>query len=73
MEYDISDLHPDWDVVIQAYEVRSVTHDGKLIYASDFTLYLAGSAVPADFSHYPKADKQQLWSVIFDIKRRFFA
>jgi len=50
-----------------------VTHDGKLVYASDFTLYLAGSAVPADFSHYSKADKQRLWSVIFDIKRRVFA
>ena len=73
LEYDISYLHPDWEVVIQTYEVRSVTHDGKLVYASDFTLYLAGSAVPADFSHYPKVDKQRLWSVIFDIKRRFFA
>jgi hypothetical protein len=73
LEYDISHLHPDWDEVIQAYEVRSVTHDGKMVYASDFTLYLAGSAVPADFSGYSKADKQRLWAVIFDIKRRFFA
>lgn len=73
LEYDISHLHPDWDVVIQAYEVRSVTHDGKLVYASDFTLYLAGSAVPADFSGYAKADTQRLWGVIFDIKRKFFA
>ena len=73
LEHDISHLHPEWDVVIQAYEVRSVTHDGKLVYASDFTLYRAGSAVPADFSRYPKTDKQRLWAVIFDIKRRFFA
>ena len=58
---------------IQAYEVRSVTHDEKLVYASDFTLYLAGSAVPADFSYYSKADKQWLWAVIFDIKPKFFA
>ena len=73
LEYNISHLHPGWDVVIQAYEVRSVTHDGRLVYASDFTLYRAGSAVPADFSGYAKADKQQLWGVIFDIKRKFFA
>ena len=73
MEYDISYLHSSWDVVIQVYEVRSVTHDGQLVYASDFTLYLASSAVPADFSGYPKADKQRLRAVIFDIKRKFFA
>ncbi len=54
LEYDISHLHPDWSVVIQAYDVRSVTHDGRLIYSSDFTLYLAGSAVPADFTVTPK-------------------
>ena len=60
LEYDISHLVPEWDVVIWAHEVRNVTHDGKLVYASDFTLCLAGSAMPADFSRYPKADKQQL-------------
>ncbi|AMR26957.1 hypothetical protein A0257_07440 [Hymenobacter psoromatis] len=72
LEYDISHLHPAWDVVIQAYEIRSVTHDGHLVYASDFTLYRRGSAVPADFSSYPKAAKQQLWAIIFAIKRKFF-
>ena len=72
LEYDISHLHPTWSVVIQAYDVRSVTHDGRLIYSSDFTLYLAGSAVPADFSRYAKEDKRRLWEVIFAIKRKFF-
>ena len=59
-------------MVIQTYEVRSVTHDGKLVYASDFALYRAGSVIPADFSAYPKPHKQRLWEVIFAIKRRFF-
>ena len=72
LEYDISYLHPDWDLVIQTYEVRSVTHDGKLVYASDFALYRAGSVIPADFSAYPKLYKQRLWEVIFAVKRKFF-
>lgn len=72
LAYDISHIYPDWNLVIQAYEIRNVTHDGKLVYASDFTLYNLGSAVPADFSGYPKAAKQQLWAVIFAIKQKFF-
>ncbi|MGI4735576.1 MAG: hypothetical protein ACRYG7_10395 [Janthinobacterium lividum] len=60
------------DLVIQTYEVRSVTHDGKLVYASDFTLYRAGSVVPAAFCAYSKLYKQRLWEVIFAIKRKFF-
>ena len=72
LEYDISYLHPDWDLVIQTYEVRSITHDGKLVYASDFALYRAGSVIPADFSAYPQLYKQRLWKVIFAIKRKFF-
>lgn len=71
--YDISHLRPDWDAVIQTCEVRSVTHDGELIYAISFTLYLAGSAVPADFSNYSKAGEQRLWSAIVRHQAGFFA
>lgn len=73
LEYDISDLHADWDVVIQAYEVRGISYEEQLIYTSDFTLFRHGSAIPADFSTYPAAYKRQLWKVVFAIKRRFFA
>ena len=72
LAYDISHIHSDWNLVIQAYEIRNVTHDGKLVYASDFTLYHFDSAVPADFSGYSKAEKQQLWAVVFAIKQKFF-
>ncbi|MFD2787226.1 hypothetical protein [Hymenobacter rubripertinctus] len=71
LEYDISNLHPDWDVLIQAYEVRGVSYEEQLIYTSDFTLFRRGSAVPEDFCTYPAAYKPPLWQVIFAIKQRF--
>ena len=71
LEYDISQLHEDWDVVIQTYEVRGISYEAQLIYTSDFTLFRRGSAVPDDFSGYPAAHKRQLWKIIFAIKQRF--
>ena len=73
LEYDISSIHPDWDVVIQTYEVSGVSFDGQLIYASNFSLYARGSNVPTYFSLYPSDKKRKLWEVIFAIKRKFFA
>lgn len=61
--YDISHLHPDWDVVIQSYDVRSVTTEGELIYTSDFQLFRGGEAAPSDFSAYPSKLKGQLWAL----------
>ncbi|UOE32600.1 hypothetical protein MTP16_15850 [Hymenobacter monticola] len=71
LEYDISHLHDDWDVVIQTYEVRGISYEEQLIYTSDFTLFRQGSAVPEDFARYPAAHKRQLWEIIFAIKQRF--
>ncbi len=71
LEYDISQLHHDWDVVIQTYEVRGTSYEEQLIYTSDFTLFRHGSAVPDDFARYPAAHKRQLWEIIFAIKQRF--
>lgn len=71
LEYDISHLHEEWDVVIQTYEVRGISYEEQLIYTSDFTLFRHGSMVPSDFSEYPAAHKRQLWEIIFAIKQRF--
>lgn len=69
--YDLRDIQPDWFRVVQAYEVLSVTYDGKLIYNSEFQLFRQDSAAPTDFSGYPTEAKRQLWQVIFAIKQRF--
>lgn len=70
--YDISYLHPDWDQLIQTYRVDTQTHEGQLIYTSEFRLYLQGQAVASNFSAYPKPEKAKLWQVIFAVKRLFF-
>jgi hypothetical protein len=31
IEYSIRHLHPDWDVLTQTYEIRSMTDDGRFI------------------------------------------
>ena len=71
LAYDISHLEADWSRVVQAYEIRSITYDGKFVYNSEFQLFKTGSDIPANFSAYPTAAKRRLWQVIFAIKQRF--
>ena len=71
MVYDIRYLHPQWDIVIQSYDVRSVTTEGTLIYTSDFQLFRHGEPAPSDFAAYPSNVKGRLWKVIFAIKQQF--
>lgn len=71
IEYSIRHLHPDWDVLTQTYEIRSMTDDGRFIYHSDFQLFPIGSGIPASFAHYTPAVKAQLWQAIFRVKRYY--
>lgn len=71
--YDISYLHPDWDQLIQTYRVASQTYEGLLIYESSFTLFKQHEQAPCSLASYPKPLKEELWKVIFAVKRRFFA
>ena len=50
-----------------------MTDDGRFIYHSDFQLFPLGSSIPADFSHYPRAVKAELWQAIFRVKRYYLA
>lgn len=73
IEYSIRHLHPDWDVLTQTYEIRSMTDDGRFIYHSDFQLFPLGSSIPADFSRYPREAKAALWQAVFRVKRYYLA
>ena len=72
LEYDISYLHPELGVLLQEYQINSTTYEGKRIYQSDFYLFGPDSSIPGDFQHLPRELKNQLWEVVFAIKRRFF-
>ena len=71
LAYDLSHLEADWSRVVQAYEVRSITHEGQFVYNSEFLLFKTSSDIPANFSGYPTVAKRRLWQVIFAIKQRF--
>ncbi len=71
LEYDLSYLHPELGVLLQEYQINSTTYEGKLIYQSDFYLFGTDNAMPGDFRHLPRETKDQLWEVIFAIKRKF--
>lgn len=72
LEYDISYLHPDWDLLIQSYRIDTTDYEGRPIYTSEFLLFKQGEAEPSDFSAYPKERKVELWKVVFAVKRKFF-
>jgi hypothetical protein len=72
LEYDLSYLHPELGILLQEYQVSSTTYEGKRIYQSDFYLFGVDSSVPGDFRHLLPQIKDELWEVIFAIKRRFF-
>lgn len=72
LEYDLSYLHPELGILLQEYQVSSTTYEGKRIYQSDFYLFGVDSSVPGDFQHLPPQIKNELWKVVFAIKRRFF-
>ncbi|MBF9239795.1 hypothetical protein I2I05_20545 [Hymenobacter sp. BT683] len=72
LEYDISDLHPDFDVLIQSYTVESVDFEGRLVYGSEFLFFKKGRKIPSNLSRYPKAIKAALWQIVFSVKRKFF-
>ncbi|MGI4872014.1 MAG: hypothetical protein ACRYFX_12655 [Janthinobacterium lividum] len=73
IEYSIRHLHPDWDVLTQTCEIRSMTDEGRFIYHSDFQLFPVGSSIPASFGHYAPALKEQLWQAIFRVKRYYLS
>ncbi|MGI4865840.1 MAG: hypothetical protein ACRYFZ_18090 [Janthinobacterium lividum] len=70
--YDISHLHPDWDQLIQTYQVISQTYEGHLIYESSFTLFRQQERPACSLASYPKVLKAELWETIFAVKRKFF-
>lgn len=72
LEYDLSYLHPDLGILLQEYQVSSTTYEGKRIYQSDFYLFGVDNSVPGDFRHLSPQIKNELWEVVFAIKRRFF-
>ena len=72
LEYDLSYLHPELGILLQEYQVSSTTYEEKRIYQSDFYLFGVDSSVPGDFRHLPPQIKNELWEVVFAIKRRFF-
>ena len=72
VEYDISYLHEEWDILSQSYRIESVTLEGYLVYTSEFLLFKKGEIVPSDFSSYSKKLKKKLWQLIFAVKRKFF-
>ena len=72
LEYDISYLHPDLDVLLQKYSVSSTTYEGKQIFQSSFSLFASNSDEVGDFSCLPKEIKMRLWVVAFAIKLKFF-
>ena len=72
MEYDISHLHPDFDILLQSYVVESVDLEGKLVYGSEFLFFKKGSKVPSNLSRYAKTMKAELWKIVFAVKRKFF-
>ena len=71
LEYDISHLHPDLDVLLQEYTTDS--YEGKRIYQSSFSLFRKGAEEPGDFSYLSKEVKEQIWDTVFAVKHKFFA
>ncbi len=72
LEYDISYLHADLGVLVQEYRISSLTYEGKQIYQSDFSLFAVESVEPGNFSYLPQKIKNDLWDIVFAIKRKFF-
>ena len=71
IEYDISHINPEWDYLVQLYEIRSMV-DGKNVHHSDFQLFIKGQEAPVSLAKYPRAQKKALWEVIFKVKRYYF-
>jgi len=64
----INHIHPDWDILIQKYEIVSYTESGEYIHLSTFEVFKKGSSIPQVFSSYSSDYKKMLWDMVFMVK-----